>query len=329
MKPFRERNPIAVGAVGLTVTAGLLTAAFSLDKIPFFAGTAYHADFTDASGLKPGDEVRVAGVKVGKVTGVELDGDHVNVDFQVSNAELGSRTSAEIKVRTILGLKFLSLNSAGEGELDPGATIPLDRTTAAFDIVEVFTQLGDTVGQIDTEQLAKSFTVLADTFRDSPQNVQASLDGLSRLSNTIASRDKELASLLQSARGVTQTLADRNDEFQKLIADSNLLLTELRNRREVIHQLLVNTTTLSQQLQGLVADNQAALRPALQQLDGVVQILKRNEASLSSGLSELGPFVRLFANALGTGRWFDTYVVNLTSPFTAPTLPVPLTGVGQ
>ena len=107
MAPFRERNPVIVGAVGLAVIAALLLFAFNIDKIPFLNGTKYTAAISEAGGLKPNDEVRIAGVKVGKVTAVDLDGDHVRVTFRVNRGtEFGKETRASVRIKTVLGQKF-------------------------------------------------------------------------------------------------------------------------------------------------------------------------------------------------------------------------------
>ena len=106
-------------------------------------------------------------------------------------------------------------------------------------------------------------------------------------------------------------LADRNGEFTQLIVDSNTLLTEVQRRRELIDSILKSTQELSQQLSGLVADNRAALTPALQQLSTVTDILSRNRAALAQTVNNLAPFVRVFTNTLGNGRWFDSFVDNL------------------
>ena len=116
--PFRERNPVVIGAVGLGVIAALLLLAFNIDNIPLLAGRSHSAALSEAGGLKAGDDVRIAGVKVGKVTAVDLDGDHVRVDFRVGrDTELGSETSATVRIKTILGQKYLALEPAGKGEL--------------------------------------------------------------------------------------------------------------------------------------------------------------------------------------------------------------------
>ena len=308
--PFRERNPVVIGAVGLAVIAAMLLLAFNIDALPLLAGQSHSAALSEAGGLKAGDDVRIAGVKVGKVTAVDLEGSHVRVDFRVGRStELGSQTSATVRIKTILGQKFLALEPAGKGDL--GQEIPLSRTTPAYDVVEAFSDLATTTEDIDTGQLATALDTVANTFRDSPEEVRAAVDGLGRLSRTVASRDAQLRELLQHANGVTGVLADRNKELVSLLTDGDLLLQELRKRRADIHTLLVSTVTLSQQLTGLVRDNRAAIGPALANLKNVLATLEANQANLDRSIRLVAPFVRVFANTTGNGRWFDTYIQNL------------------
>src|SRR6266540_3710589 len=256
MLSFRERSPLVIGAVGLGVIALLLLAAFNVDDLPLIGGgDGYRAAFSEAGGLRQNDEVRVAGVKVGKVTGVKLDGDHVRVDFRVEHGtKLGDETGAMVKIKTVLGQKYLALLPKGPELLRPGAEIPLDRTVSAYDVVQAFSDLATTTEQIDTAQLAVALNTIAGEFKDSPQEVRAAIRGLSRLSRTVADRDQDLASLVK---------------------DGNLLLAELDARHAVIHQLLVHTAALAQQLSGLVDDNQAQIGPALDRLHAVLDILER------------------------------------------------------
>jgi len=120
--------------------------------------------------------------------------------------------------------------------------------------------------------------------------------------------------LLRQTKHVSGVLADRSGQLTKLIADGNLLLTELNKRRTIIHTLLKSAVTLSKQLSGLVADNREQLKPALTQLAGVVRVLQKNQDNLDNSIKLLGPFVTVFADTLGNGRWFDTYVQNLLIP---------------
>ncbi|MEU5948459.1 MCE family protein [Micromonospora sp. NPDC047465] len=320
MKPFHERNPMIAGTVGLTLIAATLLGAFQLDRLAALTGRAYQAAFSDASGLSVSNEVRVAGVRVGKVTAVELARDsrpYVRVRFRVDDdgVRIGDRTGATIRINTVLGQKYLALSPAGAGRLPEGGQIPLDRTAAPFDVVQAVTGLADTLDKVDTDQLAAAFATLSETFADTPASVSSSLVGLSRLSRTVAERDAELRSLLTRARQVTGVLAARDEEFRKLVTDGGALLAEVKRRRDAIHKLLVGTDQLATQLSGLVADNRAKLNPALNQLRKAVAILQRNRDDLELTIERMGPFVTAFANVVGNGRWFDSYVHGLVQPY--------------
>ena len=315
MIPFRERNPVTIGAVGLTAITVLLAGAFNIKDLPLIGnGDEYTAAFSEAGGLKPGDEVRVAGVKVGKVDEVSLENGHVKVAFSVDDAELGKETGAAIRVKTILGAKYLALRPEGGGRLEPGTEIPLKRTESAYDVVEAFSDLATTTEKVDTEKLAKSMDTISKTFEDSPEEVKASIRGLSKISRTVASRDKELRQLLKHADGVTKVLADRSGEFTKLVRDGDALFKEIDRRRQVIHRLLKSSIALATQLSGLVQDNRKQIGPALKRLDTVVAMLQRNQESIDRSVELLAPYARLFTNTLGNGRWFDSYIQNLVVP---------------
>lgn len=310
--PFRERNPVPIALISFAVIGLLIALALSLDRIPFLGGgTHTHtAAFSEAAGLRSGEEVRIAGVKVGKVTSLDLAGDHVKVTFEVdSGVPLGDRTGAEIKIKTLLGQHYLALVPRGTGRLS--REIPLSRTHAPYEVTAAVQDLSSRISQIDYGEVAKSFDVLADTFRNSPDEIRASLRGLRRLSDTVASRDQQLHELAQRARSVSQLLADRNADFARLIDDGDLILREVRARREVIHQLLIRTVTLSQQVNGLISDNEEELRPMLANLQRVNRILLSNQDNLDRMIELYGPFARQFGDATGSGRWFDAYIQNL------------------
>ncbi len=315
--PFRQwgRNPVVIGAVGLTVLGLLAVAAFNADSLPLIGdGETYSAAFSEAGGLKPGDEVRIAGVKVGKVEDVDLDGDHVKITFKIKgDPEFGTETGASIRVKTILGAKYLALQPKGPGQLTAGSEIPLKRTVPAYDVVQAFSDLTTTTEDVDTDRLAKALDTISTTFQDSPAEVRASIKGLSKISRTVASRDKALSELLDHANGVTGVLADRSKDFSALVEDGDKLFKEISKRREAIHELLKSSATLGIELSGLVDDNDKEIGPALKGLDRVVRMLERNESSLDRSVELLAPYVRVFTNALGNGRWFDSYVQNLVA----------------
>ncbi|MFA1543831.1 MCE family protein [Actinomadura monticuli] len=309
--PFRERNPVPIGLSAFAIIAVLLVLAMNLESIPFVAGGRTHtAAFKEAAGLRPDEEVRIAGVKVGKVTALDLDGDHVKVTFRVDDGvRLGARTEAGIKIKTILGAHYLELTPRGTGRL--GRNIPIERTHTPFEVVPAISELSQRVSAIDVKQVAKSFDVLSDTFKNSPEEVRASLQGLRRLSNTVASRDDELHELAGKAKDVSELLANRNQDFAKLVQDGDKVLQAVQARRAVIHQLLINTVTLSQQVNALIKENEQQLRPMLDNLAKVNRILLKNQNNLDRILQLFAPFARQFSDVTGTGRWFDSWIQNL------------------
>ncbi|WP_193614768.1 MCE family protein [Nocardioides lijunqiniae] len=313
MKPFRERNPVMIGAVSITVLLLMLVAAFRAQDLPLIGGgDTYYAAFTEAGGLKANDEVRIAGVRVGKVEKVELAGDHVRVTFRVkTDSAFGSETQAAIKVKTLLGAMFLALEPAGKDQLDDGSEIPVERTSSPFDVVEAFSGLAETSADIDTDQLAESLTTLADLTRNTPDEFRAALGGVSALSRTIASRDAQINTLLQNLDRVTTVLDERDEDIIGLMRDSDVLFRALVARREAVHDLLVSTSTLSRELTLLVKQTRQDLKPALLKLEEVVDVLNKNEDNLDNSLRLMAPFYRVFANTLGNGPWFDTYIQNL------------------
>ena len=311
--PFRERNPVIVGAVSLAVIAVMILAAFRAQDLPLIGGgDTYYAAFSESGGLKANDEVRIAGVRVGKVESVELEGDHVKVTFRVdSGADFGDETHAAIKVKTLLGAMYLSLEPSGSGQLAEGAEIPVDRTSSPYDVVDAFSGLGETSEEIDTDQLAKSLTTLADLTRNTPEEFRHALDGVSRLSSNIAARDDQINSLLKNLKRVSSVLDDRDQDIIGLMKDSDVLFRALVERRQAVHNLLVSTSTLSKELTALVKQSRADLKPALTHLESVVAVLNKNEDNLDNSLRLMAPFYRVFANTLGDGPWFDTYIQNL------------------
>ena len=312
MIPFRERNPVVVGAVSLVVLAMVLVAALRADDLPVIGGgDTYHAMFSEAGGLKVNDEVRVAGVRVGKVDEIELAGDQVRVSFKVDDtAAFGPDTRAAIKVKTILGSMFLALEPAGSGQLEEDSTIPVERTSSPYDVVEAFEGLASTSEKIDTDQLAESLTTLADLTRNTPEEFRGALDGLSRLSANVADKDAELNNLLVNLQRVSTVLDERDEDIIKLMEDSDVLFRALVARRQAVHDLLVSSTTLSRELTALIRQSREDLKPALAHLENVIAVLNKNEDNLDSSLRLMAPFYRVFANTLGTGPWFDTWIAN-------------------
>ncbi|MFH5228532.1 MCE family protein [Antrihabitans spumae] len=303
------------GIVGIVVGLAIVVATLQYEKLPFIhSGIAYTANFADAGGLVTGDQVEVAGVNVGKVENIELDGTAVLVEFTVSEGiELGDRTTAAIKTNTVLGRKSLFVTPDGSGAIDADDTIPLDRTTSPYSLNDALGDLSNTIRDLDTDQLNTTLDTLTAAFKDTPAPLREALDGVTRLSQSINARDESLRELLTKAKGVTQVLADRGEQVNALLVDGNQLLGELDLRRTAISELITNISAVSQQLTGLVADNEAQMKPTLDKLNSVLALLQQNKDNLAQALEGLGPYALALGEQVGSGPYFQAYVSNFGS----------------
>ena len=244
----------------------------------------------------------MAGVRVGKVKAVELEGDHVRVEFKVDkSAKFGPDTGAAIKVKTLLGAMFVALEPAGRGQMKEKAEIPTSRTTSPYYVAEAFSGLAQRSEAINTQRLAKSLNTLGDLTKTTPKSFKAALSGLSDLSANVAKRDDQLNSLLRNTKKVSKVLGDRSGDPTTLMRNGDVLFRALAARRDSIHNLLVATSQLSIQLTGLVHDTRADLKPALDHLGRVVDVLNKNQDNLDNSLRLMAPFYKVFANTLSNG----------------------------
>lgn len=310
---FRDRDPVKTGIWGAVGVIVLMGVSLNYDRIPYVNGkhgaTVYVAD---AAGLTTGDEVQVAGMSVGSVRKIELDGDRVRVRFDIdTDVDLGADTSAQIKTDSILGRRALGVFSDGRGEL-ADSTIPIERTSVPYSLTSALGDLSDTVEAMDTDQVDQALTVLAETMEGSSPEIRGAIDGITRLSRSLNERDEAVRELLDKAAGTTDVLGRRSDQINQLMVDGNVLFTQLDLRRRALSELIVNIDELSRQLSGVVQDNEAQLGPALDKLERVSDLLIRNKDDIDLGLRRIIPFSTALSEAVASGPWFNAYVSNLT-----------------
>jgi phospholipid/cholesterol/gamma-HCH transport system substrate-binding protein len=311
MKPFSERNPLRIGAIGVGVIVALMLLSMNYDKLPFFSkGTTYSAYFAEAGGLMSGNIVQVSGFRVGQVSSVELDGARVLVKFDVAdNIRLGDRTEAAIKLKTLLGTKILEVTPRGEGKLS--VPIPIDRTTPAYQLPDALGDLTTTISGLDTNRLSKSLAVLSDTFANTPPDLKAAVKGIARFSQTLDERDAELRNLLSNANKATKVLSDRSDEIVHLVGNTNSLLVQLKSQSAALDQIANNLSALALQLKGFIAENRDTLKPTLDKLNGVLTIVDNRKERVQKALVGLSKYALGLGESVGSGPFFKAYVGNL------------------
>lgn len=311
MKSFAERNPIVIGAVGVSLTAAIMLAALNYDKLPLLSSsTDYQAYFAEAGGLLPDAAVQVSGFQVGHVSSVELDGPRVLVNFDIErDIYLGDRTEAAIKTKSLLGSKVLEIIPRGDGH--QSGPIPIERTTSPYQLPDALGDLSAAISGLNTDQLSDSLATLAQTFQETPPDLKLAVEGVARFSQTLNQRDAQLRNLLSNANKVTGVLAERSDQVVSLIGDTNALLAQLRNQGDALDQIATNVSAFSRQLSGFVAENRAPLKPAIDKLNGVLAIIDNRKERVQKSIKLLNAYAMSLGESVGSGPFFKAYVANL------------------
>lgn len=313
MLHYRGAHLIRPGLVGIVVIVCLIAIGLQAQKFLALGTTVrFQALFAEAAGLSVGDDVIVSGVQVGNVQKIELDDGDARVTFSVdSTVRLGTESSAHIKTSSLLGKRNITVESAGPGRMRTLDTIPDSRTSAPYSLTDAVGDLTTKTAAVDTDALNRSLDMLSQTLDRIAPQVGPAFDGLTQLSQTINSRNQSLRELLDSAKTVTGVLSERSSQVNALILNANSLLEVLAQRRQEIVELLANTAAVSQQLSGLVADNEAKLGPTLDRLNSVTALLEKNRDNIGKAIPGYAKVALTQGEAVSGGRFYNAYVANL------------------
>lgn len=311
MRTFAERNPLVIGAIGVATTGVVAIAALNYKVLPIFDhATSYSAYFADASGLISGSPVQISGSQVGEVKSITLNGPRVLVSFNVDrDIALGDRTEAAIKTKSLLGSKLLEVSPRGEHPL--AEPIPVDRTTSAYQLPDALGDLTEAISGLNTDQLSASLQTLSTTFKDTPPELKAALDGITRFSDSLNKRDAELRSLIGNANKATGVLAERSEQLVGLLRDSNALLAQLQTQSHGLDEVSHSISSVTQQLKGFIAENNQTLKPALDKLNGVLALVNNRKERVQESIKKLNAYAMSLGESVSSGPFFKAYLVNL------------------
>jgi phospholipid/cholesterol/gamma-HCH transport system substrate-binding protein len=311
MLKYRESNLIKAGFIGVVLMILIIAVGLQPERLLQWATSIrHHAVFTEAGGITVGNDVTLSGIKVGSISDISLQNGDALITFTVEGKyPLGSQTTAHIRTGSLLGERVLTLESEGEGALRD--TIPTTRTSSPYSLTEAVSDLTANTAGTDTVSLNQSLDTLSATIDQLAPKLGPTFDGLSRLSRSINSRNENLSELLGSAAEVTDVLSQRSDQLNTLILNANDLLGVLDDRRQAIVDLLANTAAVSEQLTGLVADNEAELAPTLERLNSVTAMLEKNRDNIGKILPGVAKFQITQGETLANGPYYNAYVPNL------------------
>ena len=317
MRSFRDRNPVVIGIVSITVLGIFVAAAFAVGLFHVLEKTyTVRGVFRDAAGIRGGDDVRVAGVEAGRVVKVKADrrAGHVIIEFKVNQGvQLGPETHAEVALATLLGTKFLRLSGPVhapylEDMPDDERVIPVERTKTPFDVFELTTVGTRSIQATDTEKLNQLVQQLATITEGKQETIADLVEGIGKFSTALTDRDSQLRSLLDRADRLSALLDEKDQTITGLIDQSQAVLDLVTNRRQDIARGLRATNTAVGQLSGILSAHKSQVDLLLETIHPTIDILDRRQGDLDRTLTWFGLGALGLSKAASHGPWADVYV---------------------
>ncbi|AFM16711.1 virulence factor Mce family protein [Mycolicibacterium chubuense NBB4] len=316
MGKYRGAPVIRAGIIGIVVAVLIVAVGLAPERLIGWATSLrYQALFADASGLATGNDVTVAGMTVGKVTGIRLQDPDALVTFTVNGSVvLRDKTTAHIRTGTLLGERTLTLESAGEDTMHPMDTIPPSRTFSPYSLTDAVGELTTNAAGTDTADVNQALDSLSATIDQIAPQLGPAFDGLTRISAALEERNTALGQLFGSGRDVTEILAQRSDQIATLIVNADDLVGTLSERRSAIVELLAHTSVMAREISGLVADNEKELAPTLDKLNSVLAMLERQRDNIALALPRLAKYETTLGETVANGPYYSAYIPNLDLP---------------
>jgi phospholipid/cholesterol/gamma-HCH transport system substrate-binding protein len=311
MRTLTDFNRGRVGLMGITVLLLIVAVGQSLTSIPMlFASPSYYGQFANTGQLNKNDKVRITGVDVGRVQGLEIDGNHVVIKFSIGSNTIGTESRLAIRTDTVLGKKVLEIEPRGAQKLRPLGVLPLGQSTTPYQIYDAFFDVtkAATGWQIDT--VKQSLNVLSQTADETYSHLSPALEGLAKFSDTIGKRDEQIKHLLAQANKVASVLGDRSEQVNRLLVNAKTLLAAFNERGRAIDTLLGNISAFSAQVQGFINDN-PNLNPVLEQLRAISDVLVARKDDLAQSFKYVSQFAASLGESVASGPYFKIVLSNL------------------
>lgn len=293
--------------------AGWLIAV--MGNLSFEGRTGYSAVFSDAQGLLVNDAVKVSGVTVGKVTGIQVvDGRKARVDFEVrDDVALGDQTEVAIRWRDVIGLRFLYVLPAGDGRLEPGTTIPDERTVEPADIGLLLERLTPVMRALDPERGNQVIEALAEALVGREHEIQQLIAEGASLTSALADREDTIASLLRNAGTVLEAYNAREDQLRGLLDSFAGVADTVADRNDTLVSAVVALADSQEELARLVDANDEEIADALDALDVITGVLAVNHDNLERALTHTGRGLISYHRISSLGQWFNIRAVGFGS----------------
>jgi len=316
--PLIKLTVFAVVTVVCTTILGI-----SIANIDTGASNGYSARFTDATLVMPGDDVRIAGVKVGQVTDVKIvDRRQAQVDFEVdAGRKLPENVQATIKYRNLVGQRYLSL-SQGTGDdtkfLAPGATIPLDHTQPALDLDELFNGFKPLFTALNPDDVNKLSYELIQVLQGEGGTIDSLLAHTATLTTTIAQKDQVIGQVITNLNNVLDTVNAHTPQLTQFIDQLQQLVSGLAADRKPIGDAITALGGLANTTSGLVAQARDPLKNDISALGLLANNLDDNQSIVEHFIQFLPQKLTALTGTADYGSWFNFFLCSANGSVTIP-----------
>jgi phospholipid/cholesterol/gamma-HCH transport system substrate-binding protein len=296
------------------------------------ATTSYKAIFTDVAGLSIGDDVRIAGVRVGTVTGIKIvQHDDAQVSFTVvKSRSLPKSTIAHLRYRNLVGQRYLDI-AQGPGDpndlLKKGGTIPVSQTAPALDLTALFQGFQPLFQGLNADQLNLLSTEIIQTLQGEGGSLQLLMGNLADLTNSIADKDQVIGDVVNNLASVLTAIGDRDTELSDLILQLQQFISGLSADRVTIGNSIDSINTLATSTAGLLGQIRAPLAKDITDLSALTANLSRNSKTIQDFLQQLPNTVAGLIRTGSYGSWFNFYLCSISADLELPNgarLPIPV-----
>ncbi|MFM9371450.1 MCE family protein [Streptomyces sp. Da 82-17] len=306
----------------VTVIATALLAA-TIVHVDFRPEHTYRAVFSDVTSLEEGDDIRVAGVRVGEVEEIRIkDRTKAEVSFTVTEERpLFTSTRAVIRYRSLVGQRYIALTEGAGGTtpLRPGGRIPLSRTQPALDLNALLAGFKPLFAALSPKDMNQLATEIIRTLQGEGGTVDSLLAHTASLTSTLADRDRLIGSVIDNLNEVLGTLDKRGARFSSLLGQLQRLVSGLAKDRKPIGESLVNIGDLTEATSGLIHEARPPLRDDLAELTELTGTLNKNEKTVEGVLQRLPNKLNKLTRTASYGSWFNFYLCDFDGRVVLPT----------
>ncbi|MFD3592988.1 MlaD family protein [Nocardia sp. NPDC058640] len=276
---------------------------------------SYSALFTDVLGLRVGDDVRMAGVRVGRVDKIDFTHDYTaRVDFQLEERQhLTDTTKALVRYQNLIGQRYIAL-AAGETAgmtVPPGSQIPLTRTEPSFDVSALLSGFEPLFSVLQPDQINSLSETLIQALQGNEISLSALITQAAELANTFGQRDEILGDVLVNLSSVMAGLANRSGELETLITQTRSLMDGLYAEGQSLKSSVDRVAVATDSLVTLIGQVKPGMGQAQRTATQGVMMLLYNGVALDQAAVELPDFLNGVARFTSYGAYGNAYICRL------------------